>query len=108
MKWSSVMPAQMHEIEWETSVMLARQQGLRKGKVLLAYFSLAPECNACVDFENETLQGPDVVRFVEKYFQPVKANLHRDALLAESYGVTKTPTVVVVDEQNVAQHRIEG
>jgi hypothetical protein len=98
----------MHEIEWETSLMMARQQSLRRGKVLLAYFSLAPECTACVEFEEETLHDGEVVRFIEKYFQPVKLNLKREAQLAETYGVGKTPTLVIVDEQNQVQHRIVG
>jgi thioredoxin-related protein len=102
------MTTQVHGIEWETSLMMARQQALRRGKVMLVYFSLAPECQPCVEFEDETLHDEDVVRFVEKYFQPVKLNLQRDRQLAEQYGVTKTPTVVIVDEQNQAQHLIVG
>lgn len=102
------MTTQTHEIDWETSVMMARQQALRRGKVLLVYFSLAPHCQPCVEFEDETLHDLEVARFVRKYFQPVKLNLQRDAQLAETYGVTKTPTLVIVDEQNEAQHRIVG
>lgn len=102
------MTTQLHEIEWETSLMMARQQALRRGKVMLVYFSLAPQCQPCVEFEEVTLQDENVVQFVEKYFQPVKLNLKRDAQLAEQYGVTKTPTVVIVDEHNQAQHRIVG
>lgn len=102
------MPAQMHEIEWETSLMLARQQALRRGKTLLVYFSLAPDCQPCVEFEENSLHDPDVVRFVEKYFQPVKLNLNRDSQLAQSYEVTKTPTIVIIDENNQVQHRIVG
>jgi thioredoxin-related protein len=102
------MTTQLHGIEWETSIMMARQQGLRRGKVLLVYFTLAPECEACVEFEDETLHNEDVVRFVEKYFQPVRLNLQRDSQLAATYGVSKTPTVVIVDEHNQAQHLIVG
>ena len=102
------MTTQLHEIAWETSVMMARQQALRRGKVLLVYFTLAPECQPCVEFEEETLHDDSVIRFVEKYFQPVKLNLHRDARLAETYGAKKTPTLVIVDEHNQAQHLIVG
>ena len=102
------MTTQLHGIEWETSLMMARQQALRRGKVMLVYFSLAPECQPCVEFEDETLHDEEVVRFVEKYFQPVKLSLQRDRQLAEQYGVTKTPTVVIVDENNQAQHLIIG
>ena len=102
------MTTQVHGIEWETSLMMARQQALRRGKVLLVYFSLAPECQACVEFEEETLHDENVIRFVEKYFQPVKLNLHRDRQLAEEFGVSKTPSVAIIDEQNQAQHLIVG
>jgi len=102
------MTTQLHEIAWETSLMLARQQALRRGKVLLAYFTLAPQCQACVQFEEETLHDEDVIRFVDKYFQPVRLHFQRDAQLAETYGVTKTPSLAVVDEQNQAQHVIVG
>lgn len=102
------MTTQLHEIAWNTSIMLARQQSLRRGKVLLVYFSLAPECKPCVEFEEQALHDEDVVRFVEKYFQPVKLHLHRDAQLAEQYGVLKAPTLALVDEQNKAQHLIVG
>jgi len=102
------MAMQMRESAWETSVMMARQQALRRGKTLLVYFSLAPECPACVQMEEETLQDEDAVRFIEKYFQPVKVNFQRDAQLAQAYGVTKTPTLVIVDENNQVQHRIVG
>jgi thioredoxin-related protein len=111
LKWQRMgeaMTTQLHEIVWETSIMMARQQALRRGKVLLVYFTLAPECQACVEFEEETLHDEGVIRFVEKYFQPVRLNLHRDSQIAETYGVTKTPTVVIVDEHNQAQHLIEG
>ena len=102
------MATQTHEIAWETSVMMGRQQALRRGKTLLVYFSLAPECQPCVELEEETLSDEEVVRFIDKYFQPVKVHLHRDAQLAETYGVSKTPTLVIVDENNQAQHRIMG
>jgi hypothetical protein len=102
------MPAQLHEIEWETSLLFARQQAMRRGKVLLVYFSLAPACDPCVEFEEETLHDPEVQRFVEKYFQPVKLSPQRDAQLAETYGVEQTPTVVIIDENNEVQHRIVG
>jgi len=102
------MPAQLHEIAWDSSLMMARHQALRRGKVLLVYFSLAPDCQSCVEFEEEGLHDPDVVRFVEKYFQSVKLNLKRDAQLAEMYEVDKTPTLVIVDEHNQVQHRIAG
>jgi thioredoxin-related protein len=102
------MTTQLHGIDWETSLMMARQQALRRGKVLLVYFTLAPQCDACVEFEDETLQDEGVERFVAKYFQPVKLNPSRDKPLAEQYGVTKTPTVVIIDEHNQAQHVIVG
>jgi hypothetical protein len=88
--------------------MMARQQALRRGKVLLAYFSLAPQCHDCVELEEETLHDESVVRFVEKYFQPVKVNFHNDARLAETYGATTAPTLVIVDENNQPQHHIVG
>ena len=47
------------------------------------------------------LQDEGAARFVSKYFQPVKLNLVRDKQLAEQYGVTKTPTVVIVDERPI-------
>jgi thiol-disulfide isomerase/thioredoxin len=102
------MTTDVHDIAWETSVMMGRQQALRRGKTLLVYFSMAPQCQPCVEMEEETLADENVVRFIEKYFQPVKVNLHRDAQLAETYGVTKTPTLVIVDENNQVQHRIVG
>jgi hypothetical protein len=102
------MATQVHEIPWDVSVGLGRQQALRRGKVLLVYFTLAPQCQTCVEFEEETLHDDDVVRFVEKYFQPVRLNMHRDIVLAETYGVKHTPTLAIVDENNTAQHLIEG
>lgn len=102
------MPMQMREIQWETSLLMAKQQSLRRGKVLLVYFSLAPECEPCAQFEEQTLHDDEVVRFIEKYFQPVKLSPHSDQQLADTYQVASAPTIVIVDENNQVQHRIEG
>lgn len=102
------MIAEIQEIHWEESLMMARRASLRQGKVLLAYFSLAPECEPCVQMESETLADAEVVRFVSKYFAPVKLHLRREVALAEQYQVTKVPTLLLVDELNEVRHRIYG
>ena len=102
------MATQAHEIAWDSSVMMARQRALRDGKVLLIYFTAAPKCQPCVEFEDATLHTEDVVRFIDKYFVPVKLDFLAETQAAGQFDVRSTPTLLVLDEQQQVQHRIEG
>jgi hypothetical protein len=102
------MVAQWNAVAWSDSLMMARHEALRRGKVLVAYFTAGHECSDCAAFEEHVLADPEVVRFLDKYFQAAKLDLQRDAQLATEYGVKSAPAMVVVDEQNHAQHVISS
>jgi hypothetical protein len=108
LKSETAMTTHIAEIDWSPSLMLARRAALSDGKVLLVYFSDAPACPACVEFERETLQHADVVHFIEKFFLPVKLPIRKEGSLAEQLGVNSTPTLLILDDQQQPQHRVEG
>jgi hypothetical protein len=101
------MATQAH-IYWDPSLMMARRRALREGKVLLVYVSAAPQCQACVEFEEDALHDDEVVSFVDKYFVPVKLSYAREPHFIEKFEVKTAPTMLILDDQQAPQHRIEG
>jgi hypothetical protein len=54
------------------------------------------------------LSGPEVIRFVDENFVPVKIHVKEQPRTFDRFDARWTPTQIVLDSNGVERHRIEG
>ena len=89
-----------------TSLQHALEASRVDGKPVVAIFS-SPQCNACRQLEEHTLRS-EAVRRVASRFRWVWLDIARHPSLVREYGVSSTPTTVVLTPDGKSETKIVG
>jgi thioredoxin-like negative regulator of GroEL len=94
------------EVRWETRIERAAAISRETGKPILVEF-WATWCDACKAMDEHVYSDPDVAAAMEKLL-PVRIDVDRAPSDARRYGVSATPTLVVMDAAGGELFRFTG
>jgi hypothetical protein len=89
--WSGLAAAQ--EPEWRHDYNAARREAREKNRPLVLDFGTA-HCFWCKKLDGSTFRDPEVVKFLNECFVPLKIDADKDAPLAKMLGITNFPTLL--------------
>jgi YHS domain-containing protein/thioredoxin-like negative regulator of GroEL len=82
-------------VRWRADLEQARQEAAQTGRMVLLHF-WSHNCGPCVKLEREVFTQPAVAQAIEAQYVPVKLNVEEFRATAESYGVDRWPTDVIL------------
>lgn len=98
------------KVKWTDSLELAQQAAIKNNKPVLAFFftkngdELAQSNRMAI----ETLTSPDIARYVNKTFNPVRLDRDKNSRIANVYDVKRVPTMVIITADGKYNMRLEG
>ncbi|HEX5471303.1 MAG TPA: thioredoxin family protein [Lacipirellulaceae bacterium] len=101
-----VLPAkaQQEAVHWHDDLESAKLVAKQTGRLVLIHF-WTPSCGPCLALNRNVFSQPGVAGTLETQFVPVKLNADENPATAQSFGITRVPTDVIVspDGQVVAK-----
>ena len=87
--------AQQDAIHWHNDLESAKTVARESKRLVLVHF-WTPSCVPCKALEANVFSQPGVASAIEQDFVPVKLNADENSATAQSFGITRVPTDVVV------------
>ncbi len=87
--------AQQNAMQWHNDLESAKAVAKESGRLVLIHF-WTPTCGPCVAMEQNVFNQPGVGPALETQFVPVKLNADENPATAQSFGITRVPTDVIV------------
>jgi thioredoxin-like negative regulator of GroEL len=103
---SAAGPAAAGAVPWETSLEKARAASLRTNQAILVEF-WAVWCPSCEEMDREVYSDERISAAMRKV-TAVRVDIDRQPLIARQYGVTSTPTLMLMDGYGNELFRFTG
>jgi protein disulfide-isomerase len=87
--------AQQDTIHWHNDLESAKTVARESRRLVLVHF-WTPSCVPCKALEQNVFSQPGVASAIEQDFVPVKLNADENSATAQSFGITRVPTDVVI------------
>ena len=87
--------AQQDAIHWHNDLESAKTVARESKRLVLVHF-WTPSCVPCKALEANVFSQPGVASAIEQEFVPVKLNADENSATAQSFGITRVPTDVVI------------
>ncbi len=87
--------AQQEAIHWHNDLESAKAVARESKRLVLIHF-WTPSCVPCKSLERNVFSQPGVSSAIESQFVPVKLNADENSATAQSFGITRVPTDVVI------------
>ncbi len=87
--------AQQDAIHWHNDLESAKNVARENKRLVLVHF-WTPSCVPCKALEANVFSQPGVASAIEQDFVPVKLNADENSATAQSFGITRVPTDVVI------------
>ena len=87
--------AQQDAVHWHNDLESAKVVAKESGRLVLVHF-WTPSCGPCKALERNVFSQPAVAMALETQFVPVKLNADENSATAESFGISRVPTDVVI------------
>ncbi len=93
----------MAEIIWQPSYRIAKEEAQKQNRPMLVIL-VSHTCRWCRKLENRTLQNPEIVAYVNKYFVPVLI-YREDGNFPDFISSSLVPTTFFLtpDEKNIVK-----
>jgi len=102
---ASTTPAE--EIHWQSNLQAAHRQAVAENKPIMIVFG-AEWCGFCKKLEKQTLNSPEVAKYVNETFVPVHLDLDREKRIGEILEVKALPCTVILTPGADLLGRING
>lgn len=100
-------PFSAKKVEWHDSLQEAHKQAKAENKPMLVVFD-ATWCTYCKKLEKETLNSPEIVKYINETFVPVHLDVDKEKKVAEILEVKGLPCTVVLSPNADLLGRIKG
>lgn len=97
-------PAGPSAVAWRTDLDAALAEARRTGKPVLADFS-AEWCPDCQVMKHDVWTDVQVGRDVERLFVPLAVDVDQNRGVAEQYGISSIPTILILDATGKVRHQ---
>ncbi len=87
--------AQQESVHWHQDLESAKVVAKESGRLVLIHF-WTPSCRPCLALDQHVFNQPGVASAIEAQYVPVKLNADENSATAQSYGITRVPTDIVV------------
>src|SRR5215813_7112101 len=87
--------AQQDAIHWHNDLESAKTVARESKRLVLIHF-WSTTCVPCKALEQNVFSQPGVSSAIEQQFVPVKLNADENPATAQSYGITRVPTDVII------------
>jgi len=94
-------------IKWQTDLKAARKQAVTEGKPIMIVFG-AEWCGFCKKLEHQTLNTPEMSRYINDNFIPVHLDLDKEKKIGSILEVESLPCTVVLSPDADLLGRING
>jgi thioredoxin-related protein len=111
-------PSSGPKLEWTESFVQASKEARKTNKIILAYFAGTDWCEWCKKLDKEVLQTPMFVAWAQRNTVPLlvdypspekqqsRAIAKQNEILAASYNIAKTPTLLFLDADGEVIDRV--
>jgi protein disulfide-isomerase len=82
-------------VEWQHDLESAKATARETGRLVLVHF-WTPTCTPCMKLETTVFNQPGVANALQAQFVPVKLNANDHPEIAQSFGITRVPTDVIL------------
>ena len=86
------------KVQWEKNINTAHAASIKTGKPILVLFG-AKWCRYCHKLEQETVNHPEMVRYINNNFVPLHLDLDRDSKLAIILEVKSIPCTLILSPE---------
>jgi len=94
-------------IKWHNDLKVAHKQAVAEGKPILVVFG-AEWCGYCKKLESQTLNTPEMSRYISENFVPVHLDLDKEKKIGSILEVNSLPCTVVLSPDADLLGRING
>ena len=94
-------------ITWEDSIEASIKKAVNEKKLVLMDF-FNPQWLGCQQLDAVSWQDEKVIQVVTDWFTPLRINSQKHEDVFKKYGVTWTPTIVVLDAEGKEHYRFTG
>ncbi len=98
------------KVNWSESFAEAEELAKSKNKPLLILFTTktGDDASTCHRMDYATLGKPDISKYINKSFYPVRLDIAANKELARKYSVTRLPAIVLVLPDSDNNIRLDG
>jgi protein disulfide-isomerase len=82
-------------VQWQHDLEAAKHAAAQSGRLVLVHF-WTPTCTPCLKLEDAVFNQPGVAGALQTQFVPVKLNADEHWEAAQSFGITRLPTDVIL------------
>jgi thiol-disulfide isomerase/thioredoxin/YHS domain-containing protein len=82
-------------VQWQHDLDTAKQAAAQTGRLVLVHF-WTPTCEPCLKLEDAVFNQPGVAGALQAQFVPLKLNANEHPDTAQSFGITRVPTDVIM------------
>ncbi|WP_437228327.1 thioredoxin family protein [Planctomicrobium sp. SH661] len=94
-------------VQWHSDLKSAHKQAVAEGKPIMIVFG-AEWCGYCKKLEKQTINTPEMSRFINENFVPVHLDLDKEKKIGEILEVESLPCTIVLSPNADLLGRING
>ena len=91
-------------VQWMADLEAAKAEARQSGRLVLVHF-WTPDCNPCSALERDVFSQPQVALAMQQTYVPVKINALESRGTADTLGVTRVPTDVILTHEGQVINR---